>query len=150
MNKSIFEITYKIAVSVFVSFVLLFQAIISLGPVVGIEIGTRFWPILNYAMYSGSFREGDTVNVYKLLEGVTEDGTTIDISMDTLGMSLWHYRDLVRDLESGRDEAIQLVLNSVAPKSPLVEIRIKSFPMAVTRDGPREQPSEIQIGRAHV
>jgi len=44
MNKSIFEITYKIAVSVFVSFVLLLQVIVSLGAVVGIGLGAIFCP----------------------------------------------------------------------------------------------------------
>ncbi len=143
MNRLWLDRAYQFAVSAFVAFVLIFQAIISLGPIAGIEIGTRYWPLLNYAMYSRSFREGDTVNIYYLLDGVRQDGSIVEISMDTVGMHLWHYRKLVDDLRAGRPEAIDHVLRSVPPGIPLAEIRVKTFPVAVTRQGPREQASQV-------
>ena len=143
MDKSIIQALYRVAVSGFVLFVLVFQFVVSMGPIVGIQIGTKFWPIVTYAMYSRSFREGDTVNIYKLLEGVSEDGAITKISMDDLNLHLWHYRNLIRDLENGRAEAIDFVRKSIATSSPLVELRIKNFPVQVTRDGPLEQPSQV-------
>jgi hypothetical protein len=143
MNHAGLDRAYQVIVSAFVAFVLIFQAIISLGPIVGIEIGTRYWPLLNYAMYSRSFREGDTVNIYFLLDGVRQDGSIVEITMDTVGMHLWHYRNLVEDLREGRQEAIDHVLQSVPPGSPLIELRVKTFPVAVTRQGPREQESKV-------
>lgn len=134
---------YRALVSTFVGFVLVFQAIVSLGPIVGLEIGTRFWPIVNYAMYSRSFKEGDTVEVYRILEGVTVEGDRVDLSMETVGMHLWQYRDLARDLERGNPDALAFVRSFVPEGSALGEIRLKSFPVAVSRDGPVEKDSEV-------
>ena len=143
MNRPTIDAAYRVAASGFVLFVLVFQFVVSMGPVVGIQIGTNFWPILTYAMYSKSFREGDTVNIYKLLEGISEDGSTIDITMDELHMHLWHYRNLIRDLENDVADAKQFVADSIETQSPLVELRIKNYPIKVTREGAVEQPSEI-------
>lgn len=143
MTSPILQSAYRVAVSAFILFVLVFQFIVSMGPVVGIKLGTNFWPIVTYAMYSKSFREGDTVNIYKLLEGVSEDGSTIEISMDDLHLHLWHYRNLIRDLENGSAEAKKFVLDSVVTDSPLIKVRIKNFPVQVSRDGPVEQPSKV-------
>ena len=132
---------YRILVTVFVAFVLGFQSLISFGPIVGINIGTLYWPLLNYAMYSRSFKEGDFIDYYRLLEGVTDDGQTIPLPMESLGLHLWHYKDLVRDLERGRPEAFDHVYQSLPKGIRLSEIRVQSFPVAVTRDGPIEQES---------
>lgn len=134
---------YRILVSVFVAFVLAFQAIISFGPIVGVNVGTLYWPLVNYAMYSRSFQEGDFIDYYRLLEGVTGDGRTIAIPMESLGLHLWHYRTLVRDLEGGRKEAFEHVYRSLPPGTELTEIRVRSFPVIVTRDGPVEQGSKL-------
>ena len=92
MDKSLLANIYKSIVSAFVAFVLVFQAVISLGPIVGLEVGTKYWPLLNYAMYSRSFQEGDTVNVYRPIEIVTEDGAVTELSLDMLDLQLWHYQ----------------------------------------------------------
>ena len=134
---------YRYLVSIFVGFVLVFQSVVSLGPIFGIEINARFWPIVNYAMYSRSFQEGDTVEIYRILEGVTENGEIVDLSMDVVGMRVWQYRDLGRDIEKGNRDAIEFVTNFAPEGHKLEEIRIKNFPVVVTRDGPREQPSQI-------
>jgi hypothetical protein len=93
-------------------------------------------------MYSRSFREGDTINVYQLLEGITADGDTIKITMDDLHLHLWQYRDLVRDLMAGRQEPMGFVLGKIASDSPIVEFHVLTFPVVVTRAGPRDKPSE--------
>ena len=131
--------TYRILVSSFVAFVLTFQAVISLGPIVGVEIGTLYWPLLNYAMYSRSYKEGDVIDYYRLLEGITEDGRTIPISMESLGLHLYHYRILIGDLERGRTDAFEYVHSSLPEDIRLTELRVRSLPVAVTREGPVEQ-----------
>lgn len=132
---------YRYLVTAFVAFVLGFQTLISFGPIVGINFGTLYWPLLNYAMYSRSFQEGDFVDYYRLLEGVTPDGTTVPIPMESLGLHLWHYHDLVRDLERGRPEAFAHLYKSLPEGTVLAELRVLSFPVAVTRAGPVEQGS---------
>lgn len=132
---------YRIVVSAFVGFVLIFQALIAFGPIVGVNLGVKFWPLVNYAMYSRSFQEGDFIDYYRLLEGVDESGEVVPIPMESLGLHLWHYRDLVRDLERGRRDAFIVVLDSLPDSTELREIRVKSFPVAVTRSGPVEQGS---------
>ena len=145
MDKSLLANIYKSIVSAFVAFVLVFQAVISLGPIVGLEVGTKYWPLLNYAMYSRSFQEGDTVNVYRPIEIVTEDGAVTELSLDMLDLQLWHYRMLGRDLEDRRQDALDFLIEKTATASPLTEVRIKSFPVVVTRDGPELQESEILV-----
>lgn len=132
---------YRYLVTGFVVFVLGFQALISFGPIVGLNLGTLYWPLLNYAMYSRSFKEGDFVDYYRLLEGVTPEGDVVAIPMESTGLHLWHYQDLVRDLERGRVEAFEHIYRSLPDGILLTEIRVRSFPVAVTRDGPVEKES---------
>ena len=134
---------YRYLVTGFVVFVLGFQAAISFGPIVGVNLGTLYWPLLNYAMYSRSFKEGDFVDYYRLLEGVTRDGDVVSIPMESTGLHLWHYQDLVRDLERGRIEAFEHAFRSLPEGTVLTEIRVRSFPVAVTRDGPVEKDSML-------
>ncbi|HNP35096.1 MAG TPA: hypothetical protein PKK10_04530 [Woeseiaceae bacterium] len=134
---------YQGIISLFVGSVLLLQAIISIAPVFGGTSGSRYWPILGYAMYSRSYSEGDFVDIYRLLEGVAEDGTIIPIPKESLGLHLWHYRNLVRDLQQGRKGAFEHLFSKLPPGTDIVEIRVKSFPVAVTRDGPVEKDSVV-------
>lgn len=145
MEKSYLHSAYQILVSTFVAFVLLFQTVISLGPIAGIEIGTQYWPLLNYAMYSRSFHEGDTVNVYRPIEVVTADGVATELTLDDLDLQLWHYRILGTDLENGNQDALDFLLAKVASGSAVTEIRIRSFPVVVTRAGPELHDSEILV-----
>lgn len=140
-QRAVARKSYRIAVSAFVGFVLAFQAVISFGPIVGVNLGTGYWPLLNYAMYSQSFQEGDFIDYYRLLEGVTETGEVVPIPMESLNLHLWHYRALVGDLERGRPEAFAVIFESLPEGVQLREIRVKSFPVAVTRDGPVDQDS---------
>jgi hypothetical protein len=145
MNNKIIKNIYTSIVSLFVAFVLVFQLVISIGPIFGVKIGTLYWPLVNYAMYSNAYHEGDTVNIYRLLEATTESGTVVDIPMDELGVNLWHYRILGRDLEDGLQEPLDFILQKMSFDSPLSEIRITSFPIAVTRDGPERRESEVLV-----
>lgn len=145
MDQNLKEKFYKSTVSIFVGFVLLFQALISLGPIVGVDIGTKYWPLLNYAMYSRSFQAGDTVNVYRPIEIVTADGQSRELSLEELDLQLWHYRMLGQDLERGNQDALDFLIGKVASPNMLNEIRIMSFPVVVTRAGPELKESEMLV-----
>jgi hypothetical protein len=92
-------------------------------------------------MYSRSFQEGDYVDYYRLLEGVTEDGEVVAIPKESLDLHLWHYRDLVRDLENGREDAFIYLWQKLPSGSEFRELRVMSFPVAVTKNGPVEHGS---------
>jgi hypothetical protein len=94
-------------------------------------------------MYSRSFQEGDFVDIYRLLEGVTQEGEVVPIAKESLGLHLWHYRNLVKDLERRRPEAFEHLQRSLPDGIRLREIRVLSFPVAVTRAGPIEQDSIV-------
>jgi hypothetical protein len=134
---------FTTGVSLFILAVLLGQAYASFGPMFGVGTGFRFWPIVSYAMYSRAHYDGETVDVYDLLEGTLSDGTVVEISRDSLGLSFWFYRHLVADLKKDDPVAVQLLIDNFRSGNELVEVRVMSYPIMVTRTGPMEKPSEV-------
>ena len=141
--QTLFERLYVTAVSCFIAAVLLLQAWASFGPLVGGGSGFRFWPIVSYAMYTRAHYDGETVDVQELLEGTLSDGSIVDITMDSLSLNIWFYRNLVRDLKKNDPAAIALLVNRYRNGQELVEVRVKSYPLMVTRNGPAKKPSEV-------
>lgn len=135
---------YRIAISVFVTAVLVGQSIVTFAPIFGESFGMRFWPIISYAMYTRAHFEGDTVEVYELLEGTLRDGSIVEIPMESLGLGIWYYRNLVKGLKKEDPVAIDMLIDRYRWGDELTEIRIKSYPLMVTRNGPAEKPSEIR------
>jgi hypothetical protein len=134
---------YVVSASCFIAAVLLGQAYVTFSPVLGSNAGFRFWPIVTYAMYSRAHYEGETVEVYDLLEGTLNDGTVVEIPMDSLGLSIWYYRNMLKGLRNQDPVAIKLLTSRFRWGDDLAEVRIKSYPLMVTRDGPAEKPSEL-------
>lgn len=134
---------YKAGVSFFILAVLLGQAYASFGPILSMGTGFRFWPVVSYAMYSRAHYDGETVDVHDLLEGTLSDGSVVEIPRDSLGLSFWFYRNLVRDIKKDDPVAVQLLVDKFRWGDELVEVRVKSYPLMVTRTGPMEKPSEV-------
>lgn len=136
---------YEIFISGFIIVMLSMQAAKSTGLLKAMGIGRdrHLWPILSYHMYSRVRLEGDYVEAYDLVQGVRSDGSIVDISKEDLKLGLWHFRHMIRGLKDQDPGAIQLLTSRFASSKDLKEVRILSFPVMVTRDGPADKPSEI-------
>ena len=117
----------KLGLSVFVTGLLAFQLIASLG----LTHRYRYWPFLSYPMYNNPHREGETVADY-LLVGVHADGRETPITAKDLGYDFWRYlRGPVR--AALRDEAHALLSYVQAydqrTGGDLVAIRLENRPV---------------------
>lgn len=141
--QAILHRLYVVTVSGFIAAVLLLQAWATFGPVVGGGSGFRFWPIVSYAMYTRAHYDGETVDVHEFIEGTLRDGSIVDISMESLKLDVWFYRNLIRELKENDPTAVAVLVERQRNGRDLVEIRFKSYPLMVTRNGPAEKPSEV-------
>jgi hypothetical protein len=134
---------YQVAVSIFVAIALILQAGLVARAAMGKIGGPRFWPFINYAMYDDPHYEGETITAYYLIEGQRDDGTVVEISREALGMSIWHYVKMSRELKDGRPEAVALLRQMYEGPGELTEIRVKTLPYVVTRTGRAEKESVV-------
>jgi hypothetical protein len=139
---------HRFAVSIFIVAVLAAQAATLIVTATrGTYLRSRAYPILEYPMYAPAHFEGERVSASWLLEGVLGDGKTIDISADQLHVDVFDFVNIVQSALSGsangRNTLRELVLGHVPGADQLKEIRIKNYPMKVTRDGPQPLPSEV-------
>jgi hypothetical protein len=126
---------YEIAISLFVAAVLLAQAATLGDRYFGTKFGGRkFWPIISYLMYDDPHYERETIKAYYPLEGVLQDGRVVAISQDDLGLDFWNYMHLGDDLAQNKPAALKL-LTRLYKKDRLTEVRVRTLPVMVTRQG---------------
>jgi hypothetical protein len=134
---------YEIFISVFVAVLLLAQAATLGDRYFGTKFGGRkYWPIISYLMYDDPHFEGETIKAYYPLEGVLIDGQVVAIGQDDLGLDFWNYMHLGEALSQNKPEALKLLLH-LYKKGHLTEVRVKTLPVMVTRQGPAYKASEI-------
>lgn len=139
---------YRFVVSVFIVAVLVAQAATLIVTATrGTYLRSNAYPILEYPMYAPAHYEGERVSASWLLEGVSGDGKTIAISSEQLHVDVFDFVNIVQlalsGSASGRSTLRELVLGHVPGADQLKEIRIKNYPMKVTRAGPQPLPSEV-------
>jgi len=139
---------YRIAVSAFIVAVLAAQAAtLAVTSTRGTYLRSKAFPILEYPMYAPAHFEGERVSASWLLEGVLADGKIIDISNDQLHVDVFDFVNIVQSALSGsarsRGTLSELVQSHVPGADQIKEIRIKSYPMKVTRAGPQALASEV-------
>jgi hypothetical protein len=141
---------YRIGVSVFVAVVLAAQA--ATFPITAIHgsfLRSKLFPILEYPMYAVAHYEGERVTASWLIEGVFDDGKTINISKEQLGVDIFDLANLMGPVLQRQPAGTRTLLGLVQERVPeadrLQELRIKSYPMQVTRDGPKALPSEVLV-----
>jgi hypothetical protein len=117
----------------------------------GLLLG-RLYPIIEYPMYSDAHYDGERVTARWLLRGVLANGGEIDITEQSLGMSVWNFILLTDQVATGKTnspqtrDAIQTLLAVVRSREAraheLKSLRIDSYPMKVTRHGAEVIASE--------
>jgi len=139
---------YRTGVSVFVAAALAAQAAtIPVTAMHGSFLRSKLFPILEYPMYAPAHYEGERVTASFLLEGVLQDGKIIPITREQLGVDIFDYVDIVQTAMRPEPAAAQTLLDVIHQHIPgadqFQEVRIKSYPMQVTRDGPKPLPSQV-------
>jgi hypothetical protein len=80
---------------------------------------------------------------------VLNDGRTINISKEQLGVDIFDFGNIVEPVLQHEASATRILLEAVQDRVPgaerIQELRIKSYPMQVTRDGPKALPSEVIV-----
>jgi hypothetical protein len=115
----------------------------------------RLYPIIDYPMYALAHYDGERVTGRWLLRGVLENGGEIDITEQSLHLSVWDFVGLTEPIVSGAPNApethraIQELVAVVRAREPRAAefktLRIDSYPMRVTRHGPETIPSETVL-----
>ena len=138
----------RIGASVFVAAVLFAQtATIPIMAMHGTFLRSKLFPILEYPMYAPAHYESERVSASWLIEGVLPSGKTLAISKEQLQVDIFDFVNIVQGTMQHDPKATatlrQLVRERVVGSEQLQELRIKNYPMQVTRDGPKALPSEV-------
>jgi hypothetical protein len=113
---------------------------------------SKLYPIIEYPMYAQAHYDGERVTGRWLLRGVLANGELIDITEQSLRVSLWDFILLTDPVAVGLPNepktlgAIRKLIAVVKAREPRASeiklLRIDSYPMKVTRHGPEKIPSE--------
>lgn len=150
MESSRLNSLYRVGVSVFVGAVLAAQA--ATLPITAMHAGflrSKLFPIIEYPMYAPAHYEGERVTASWLIEGVLSDGRAINVSKEQLGVDIFDFANIMQPVLQHDPSATQSLVAMVRERVPgaerFDELRIKSYPMQVTRDGPKPLPSEVIV-----
>jgi hypothetical protein len=115
----------------------------------------RFYPIIEYPMYAQAHHDGERVTGRWLLRGVLADGNELDITEDSLHISVFSFAVLTQQVADATpdspesQDAIKTLISIVREResraSEIKMLRIDSYPMIVTRNGAQTVPSETVI-----
>jgi hypothetical protein len=139
---------YRFGVSAFVGLALLAQA--ATIPITAMHasfLRSKMFPILEYPMYAVAHYENERVTASWLIEGVLDDGKIINISKEQLGVDIFDFANIISPVLRHEPNADRALMDMVKTRVPggdrMQEVRIKSYPMQITRDGPKPMPSEV-------
>ena len=148
MNNSRAQVCYRAGISVFVTALLGAQAsTLWVTAQHGTFLRSKLFPILEYPMYAPAHYEGERVTASWLLEGALADGKSIAIPRELLQVDIFDFVNIVQStLQHDRTATatlLGLVRQHVAGAERIRELRIKDYPVQLTRNGPRPLASEI-------
>jgi hypothetical protein len=148
MDQAKWAASYRIAVSVFVTALLAAQAAtLSVTALHGSFLRSKLYPILEYPMYAPAHYNGERVTASWLIEGVLADGKTVSITDDQLHVDIFDFINIVQSALRGDPREIaalrELVRDRIPGADRIQELRIKNFPLQVTRDGAKPLPSDV-------
>lgn len=137
------EVPYRVVISLFCVAILGMQGATLVGTVTGKPVWSWYWPIIDYPMYDTPHVAGDHVNAKYLMEATLDDGRVVSITKETLGLSIWNFQYLARDIAKGDRKALHELQALYANRDHLVEVRVNTLPVIVTEKGMREGHSVL-------
>lgn len=115
-------------------------------------LAATVYPILEYTMYAQAHYDGERVTGRWLLRGQLANGGVIDITEQTLRVSIWDFGELTEQVAVGKPgtpetlRGVQRLISVVREREPRANeirmLRIDSYPMKVTQHGAQTTPSQ--------
>jgi hypothetical protein len=137
----------KVWISIFIILVIALHAV----PLVSSGLRRKVWPFLEWTMYSDSRPAGPIVATKKRIVGITAKGTTIEVTPEFLGSSVFALQGLYAlPMFRGDSSAAQKLFGRMNPQreDPFVELQLKSERYTVTDSGVVKEDNPVIIYRA--
>ena len=110
---------------------------------------SKLYPFIEYPMYGIAHYEGERVTATWLLEGVYNDGRAVSITREMLGLSIWDYNRVIQSAMADHRGAVdafrEIIRERVPAANDIQAVRINSYAIKVTHDGPAHEPSEFAM-----
>jgi len=137
------EKAYRFFASGVIVTMLLLQGNVITFMAAGNPIGTWYWPIMDYPMYSGAHQEGDYMKVSFPLEVVTEDGVVTKITADDVGLNFWKFLYIGTGISKSSQKSADLLVSLLPNGDRITEIRVYSSPFIITKKGVADAPPKL-------
>lgn len=122
----------------------------------------RYWPFINYPMYSGIKREGDRLDVYYPVFATFEDASEKQIVPSDLEINVFTFQKVFvaailcavhgdkpsaypkRKCKEGELSRVKDMLMTYEARAGqrIVRLRVEDYPLIFTRDGPAKAPAK--------
>ncbi len=122
----------------------------------------RYWPFINYPMYSGIHREGDRLDVYYPVFATFEDASEKQILPSDLEINVFTFQKVFvaailcavhgdkpgvyakRKCKEGELSRVKDLLKSYEGRAGqrIVRLRVADYPLILSRGRPKEVPAE--------
>lgn len=129
--------------SCFLVSILLLQGSTLVFMVFGKPLGTWFWPIIDYPMYSGSHQEGDYLEVSFTLVVEMADGTVSEVTADDVGLNFWKFYYIGMGISHSEKAPADLLVSLHPNGNSITEVRVYSSPFIITKNGKAAAPSKL-------
>lgn len=101
----------------------------------GNAVGTWFWPIIDYPMYSGAHQEGDYIKQSIPIEVVTENGAVTKVTANDVGLNFWKFLYIGTGILKSSQKSADLLVSLLPYGDVVTEIRAYSSPYIITKNG---------------
>ena len=126
----------------------------------------KYWPFIDYPMYSWSHREGDRIDVLPPLFAIFADRSEKQIFPQDLNLTIFQFEELLvsailcaaqkdkKELQSGQcvpqkaEERLKALLKLYEQRhgKHIISLRLEDYPYILTKEGPKKVPAQaLQI-----
>jgi hypothetical protein len=123
----------------------------------------KYWPFIDYPMYSWSHREGDRIDVLRPLFAIFADRSEKQIFPQDLSLTIFQFEGLLvsailctaqkdkKELQSGQclpqkaEERLKALLNPYEQRhgKHIISLRLEDYPYILTKEGPKKAPARV-------
>lgn len=123
----------------------------------------KYWPFIDYPMYSWSHREGDRIDVLPPLFAIFADRSEKQIFPHDLNLTIFQFEGLLvsailctaqkdkKELQSGQcvpqkaEERLKALLNPYEQRhgKHIISLRLEDYPYILTKEGPKKAPARV-------
>jgi hypothetical protein len=123
----------------------------------------KYWPFIDYPMYSPYHRVGERIDVLRPLFAIYADKSEEQIFPQDLGLTLFQFEQLVvpailcaaqkgkKERQSGQcvpqkaEERLKALLNPYEQRhgKHIISLRLEDYPYILTKEGPKKVPAQV-------